>query len=214
VEPVSVDRLVQALLRANSHEGRTIVDQALEDGMSPIAVLDELLAPAMHEVGRRWETGQIGVAHEHLASAASGRVLAGVVPALVAAEPGSRPRVLLAGAQGERHDLGLRMAQSVLDGAGYTVVFAGADLPGAALVDAVAAMQPRLVGISSIGAWDPMAARESVRRVLAGHPDVGILLGGPGWEGFEAPEPDRVVRVGRLEELLPAAERLTAAAAR
>jgi cobalamin-dependent methionine synthase I len=207
---VSVDRLVQALLRANSHEGRTIVDQALQEGVGPVRALDELLAPAMHEVGRRWEAGRIGVAHEHLASAAAGQVLAGLSPLLVTAEPGSRPRVLLACAQGERHDLGLRMAQSVMEGAGYAVYFAGPDLPAEALVDAADALGPALVGISSIGVWDPAAARDSVRRLLAHDPSVGVLLGGPGWEGYAPPEPGRVVRVERLADLLAAAGQVTA----
>jgi methanogenic corrinoid protein MtbC1 len=209
VEAVRIERLTEALLRANSHECRTIVDEALTEGMEPIQALDELLAPAMHEVGRRWEAGTIGVAHEHLAAAAAGRVLAGITPALVTADPGSRPRVLLAGAQGERHDLGLLMAQSVLEGAGYAVEYAGPDLPAAALVKAADALRPTLVGISNICAWDPVAARDSVRRLLAGNPAVCVLLGGPGWEGYEPPEPGRVVLVRRLAELLPAAERLT-----
>jgi methanogenic corrinoid protein MtbC1 len=211
LKAVRVERLTDALLRANSHEGRTIVDEALTQGMEPIHALDELLAPAMHEVGRRWEAGHIGVAQEHLAAAAAGRVLAGIGPALVAADPGSRPRVLLAGAQGERHDLGLLMAQSVLEGAGYTVDYAGPDLPAAALAKTADALRPTLVGISNVCAWDPVAARDSVRQLLAGDPAVGVLLGGPGWEGYEPPEPDRVVLVGRLADLLPAAERLIVA---
>jgi MerR family transcriptional regulator, light-induced transcriptional regulator len=208
---VRVERMVQALLRANAHEGGTVVAEALREGMMPVQALDELLAPAMHEVGRRWELGQIGVAQEHLACAAAGRVLTGLTPALGTRPAGSGPRVLLAGAQGERHDLGLRMARGVLEGAGYTVDYAGADLPGGALVAAAETREPALVGISSIGAWEPAAARDSVRRLLAGDPAVGLLLGGPGWEGYEPPDPARVERVGRLADLLPAAERLTRA---
>ena len=101
----------------------------MQRGLSPIEVLDDVVTPAMHEVGHRWERGTIGIAEEHLASSVISRMLTRLAPLLITAPARSRPAVLMAGAQGERHVLGLQMASDVLEGAGYAVKYAGADLP-------------------------------------------------------------------------------------
>ena len=40
-----------------------------------------------------------------------------------------------------------------------------------------------------------------------------MVLGGAGWHGFDPPDPDRVVWVADMQELLATARRLTADAA-
>jgi 5-methyltetrahydrofolate--homocysteine methyltransferase len=89
-------------------------------------------------------------------------------------------RVLLAGAQGEHHVVGLEMASIVVGHAGYDVLLLGADVPVAAITAAVVRHRPAVVGFTAATALTAVnlpAAFEAVRR--AG-PDIGILVGGRG----------------------------------
>jgi len=155
--PGPVATLVDALLRADAADAADAVEIALERGIDPIGVLDEVITPAMHEIGRHWETGTIGIAEEHLAASVTGRMLTRLAPLLITAPARSRPPVLMASAQGERHVLGLQMASDVLEGAGYEVKLAGADLPSQALLAFAERRRPALVAIACTGSWSQAA---------------------------------------------------------
>jgi methanogenic corrinoid protein MtbC1 len=87
-------------------------------------------------------------------------------------------RVLLAGAQGELHVVGLEMAGSLLLHAGYDVLVLGADLPVAEVDAAVWTHAPSVIGFTT--ATDATATHlprtfEAVRRCRR---QTGILVGG------------------------------------
>jgi methanogenic corrinoid protein MtbC1 len=110
----------------------------------------------------------------------------------VACERASR-RVLLAGAQGEHHIVGLEMASSVILHAGYDVRLLGADLPVTEIGGAVARHRPAVGGFTtatSMSAINLPAAFDAVRRVDS---DVGIVVGGRGVDPGLAARPDVVV---------------------
>jgi len=124
---------------------------------------------------------------------------------------GRRARVLLACAQGERHVLGLQMACDVLEGAGYAIKHAGADLPAHALLTYAERDRPALVALACTGTWAAAAdIRSAIGQLIEAQPDVCVVLGGAGWHGFDPPDPERVVRVDNMRDLLATARRLTA----
>lgn len=89
----------------------------------------ELLAPLIRAVGDAWHAGRLSVAAEHLFSA---RVTALLQATLISAPAGhGRPVVICATVSGERHGLGLLMAQAMLAGHGLRVIDLGVDLPPA-----------------------------------------------------------------------------------
>ena len=174
-------RLLGAMLAADRPAAESVIDAALRTGEDGVAIVDGLLAPAMREVGRLWETGDASIADERLATALAHRLLARIYPSLVTAESRSRGRVLLAGVDGEQHLFGLRMIADVLEGAGFDVRNVAGALPPEALATAVRRHRPVLVGLA-----DTMGGaarlRESVQAVRAVEPGVPLLLGGAGAE--------------------------------
>ena len=136
-----------------------------------------MLAPAMYEVGRRWESGEIAIADEHLATAIAHGTLTRIYPRLATAEPRSQGVVLLAGADGEEHVLGLRMVADVLEAAGFDVRNIGGALPADQLSAAVRRHQPMLVGLANT-LGGPRTLMSSVDAVRVVDPELPILLGG------------------------------------
>ena len=208
--PGPASTLLDALLRADAADAADAVEDALEQGVDALGVLDDVITPAMHEVGRQWEHGTIGIAEEHLAASVTARMLTRLAPLLITAPARSRPRVLMAAAQGERHVLGLQMACDVLEGAGYEVKFAGADLPARALVAYTERERPALLAIACTGSWAPAAdIRTAITQLVDAQPGLGVMLGGAGWHGFTPPGSGRVVLAENMRSLLPLAARLT-----
>jgi methanogenic corrinoid protein MtbC1 len=171
--------------------------------IAPVAVLDDILAPSMHDIGALWERNEITVADEHLATAMAHQLLAAVAPGLVLAPARSRETILLATPATEGHTMGLLMANDVLYGAGYRTVLLGAGVPDVALGSALLRHRPRIVAVSStMDAPDEFAA---VARVVGeALPEAQMIIGGK--SGRAAPSVVPTHNVDRLDGLLAVVE--------
>jgi MerR family transcriptional regulator, light-induced transcriptional regulator len=108
-------------------------------------VLRDAVLPYLGELGDRWERGEASVAQEHFASA----FLRGRLLGLARGWDGGRgPRVLLAAAPGDQHDLGLICFGLALRGHGWRITFLGADTPLATATEAARLLSPRLVVVT------------------------------------------------------------------
>jgi methylmalonyl-CoA mutase cobalamin-binding subunit len=87
----------------------------------------ERAVPFLEELGKRWESSALTVAHEHFASAIVENALTSVWRPLSVRSRGGR--VVLAALEGELHSLGLHMAAVLLTIAGLEVVFLGPNTP-------------------------------------------------------------------------------------
>ena len=85
-----------------------------------------MLAPALIEVGVRWEAGDVTVAQEHLATST---VRAAMQRLLADARADVRGVAVLACAPGEQHEIGLLMLAVLLRADGWQVAYLGADTP-------------------------------------------------------------------------------------
>lgn len=150
--------------------------------MSIPKLYQQVITPAMHEIGRLWEAGALTVADEHLATALTHRVLAALRPPLQleahAGEAGESGRAMLATVEGEQHALGLRMAADVLEDAGFEVIYLGADVPTEALLQAVKSLSPDLLALSATMPELAPRLEEVSAEVRRLHPDVSLIVGG------------------------------------
>lgn len=173
---------LEALRAADAAGAYKIASRALAEGMSLAAFYQQVVTPAMYELGRLWERGAITVADEHMATALTHRVLAALRPPAFAdpafeRDPG-KPRAMLATVQGEHHALGLRMAADLLEDAGYQTIYLGADVPSAALLRAIEALSPSLLGLSATMPESRARLEDLVAEIRAEHPRLPLLIGG------------------------------------
>jgi len=176
--PAYAQRYGDALGVADAAAAEQVVDEALVAGLAPAAIQSLVIEPAMIRVGEQWEANTITVADEHLATAITQAVLIRLLEGLTVARARSRERILLAAAEGQVHVLGLRMVADVLEGAGYEVLYLGADVPVDALRRFAAEQQPAVTGLAvgmSVGVG---ALAESIHAVHEACPATKIMLGG------------------------------------
>jgi diguanylate cyclase (GGDEF)-like protein len=173
-------RYGDALRAADAHSAERVIEEALEQGMSAVEVQTDLIRPAMAWIGELWETSAISVADEHLATAVSQRMLMRLLEPLQTAAPRSRNRVLLAAVEGQHHVLGLRMVADVLEGAGFDVLYLGADVPTGALVEFIRQHEPAIVGLSLSFGGASGKLVETIAAIHDAQAETRILLGGDG----------------------------------
>lgn len=169
-----------ALRAADGAAAERVALDCLRRGMGVEALYGRVIAPAMWRIGSLWEKGAITVADEHLATALTHRVMASVYGVSFGGAISRPGRILLAAAEGEQHELGLRMVADVLELNGFEVDYLGGGVPLDALLSAVASREPHLVGLSSTLASGVSSLTAMVSHLGEDFPDMPILLGGQG----------------------------------
>jgi DNA-binding transcriptional MerR regulator len=130
--PLSPAPLLEALVRLDDVGANAVLDRLLA-AFSVETVMTEALVPALHEIGERWERGDITVGQEHFAST----ILRGRLLALARGwDQGGGASIVLACPPGERHDLPLVMLGLALRSRGWRITFLGADTPLESVDDA------------------------------------------------------------------------------
>jgi DNA-binding transcriptional MerR regulator/methylmalonyl-CoA mutase cobalamin-binding subunit len=195
--PDAREELAAALEGFDEASAHAVVDSLLAR-MSLDAVLRDVVVPYLHDLGERWEHGEVSVAQEHFASS----VLRGRLLGLARGwGRGLGPRVVLACAPGEQHDLGLIAFGLALRARGWRIVYLGTDTPLASVADAARACHPEFVVVSAVGRRVFGRHRSELEQLAAEH---RLCLGGAGAAAANV-ENVEVLAAGPVEE----AERLT-----
>jgi excisionase family DNA binding protein len=178
------DRVRVRLLEGDDSGASSVVDQALVSGASPTDVYVDIIAPAMRDIGAKWEKGSVTVAEEHRASAAARRVVSRVSPRFTR-RGRSRGIVILGAAAGDPHELPVAMIADVLRGASYDVVELGGNTPIESFVQMAKRVDAVAVGISASTRDSIAAVTETVRALRRARPHIPILVGGPAFASGE-----------------------------
>jgi methanogenic corrinoid protein MtbC1 len=157
---------------------------------------EQVVEPALREVGRLWYANRISVADEHLATNMAEFAVASLYPRF--SWPARGPKVLLACAGGERHEFGVRMVADLLALDGWDDRFLGGDVPSEDLARSAQRFAPRVVAISVTLATHLPATKEAIRLVRSALPPARVLVGGLATRGhgWEALGVDAVARSG------------------
>jgi len=169
-------------MHALSHLDERLFDASLrsESGrLGLLRFLSERVAPFLQKVGEGWRAGRVQVYQEHWASEKLRTHLLECWQPLARTNAGAP--VVLATLPGDRHDLGLHMAATVVAMCGWQVVFLGRDTPVQDIALAAENRQASAV-VLSISAWserDLSFANLTALRALL-EEDVEIVVGGAG----------------------------------
>lgn len=169
-----------ALLAGDEIAAEQVIRDAIDAELTMAQVDDEIIAPSLWLVGELWERGDISVAHEHLATEISIRVLALEREARRVAGARGVHGVMLATPSGEQHTVALRMVANLLREAGYQVRMLGADVPAADLAALADRHRPDVICMSSTmpGGGDRlMISIHEVQQLWQGS---GFVVGGRG----------------------------------
>lgn len=171
---------------------RTMNGEQLDDVLAEAAltfsqalVIEEVVAPLVREIGERWRTGELRVAHEHLASGAIRGFLTRIRSSVRPAE--QAPCIVVATPAGQWHELGALMAATMAAIDGWRVIYLGANLPAEDIAAAAQAVDARIVAVSIVYPLDdPQLATElqRLRRLLRN--DVSVIAGGRGADAYRS----------------------------
>jgi len=173
-------RSMQRLARLD-HPGDVarILAESRRLGIPAMDLMLGILQPLLVEIGLLWAAGRVTVAAEHHFSALVDDLLAHLRPGPdPAAEPGP-PRLVLLGAEGNDHVLGLKMAGPYFLAAGVPTLTLLTPLPARELLELLDHHRPAAVGFSIALPEQLAQVQETARRIRRlPAPPRHLLVGG------------------------------------
>ena len=145
-----LNTLYQSVIKGDAAGVTEGVQQALETGHHPAAILDQAMIAAMGEVGRRFEAQEYFVPEMLIAARAMKAGMAILKPRLLEADIEPVSKVVLGTVKGDLHDIGKNLVGMMLEGAGFEVIDLGVDVPPEQFTEAIRQHQPRFVGMSAL----------------------------------------------------------------
>lgn len=142
--------LKQAVVELKYQEIGAMVRQALEAGMQPLKVLDQLKS-GLDAVGEMYHKREYFLSELYMAGETMLAAMEVLMPSLSnEAVQGSEGTVVLGSIQGDIHDFGKAIAKIFLVAAGFTVHDLGVDVPPARFVDEAVKADADIIGVSAL----------------------------------------------------------------
>jgi 5-methyltetrahydrofolate--homocysteine methyltransferase len=126
-----------------------LIDSLLKE-YPPDAILNQLLLPAMAEVGERMARGEMILPFVLQAAEVMKEAVTILDPYLSQAQTGKKGRLILATVYGDVHDIGKNLVGSILKNQGYEIIDLGKQVPLEEIVRAVRDKNPDAVGLSAL----------------------------------------------------------------
>ena len=147
-----ITKMSEVLKNGLTDEAKTLTQKALEDGMEPLAVIDQVLVPTLTEVGRRFQEFEIFLPELMMAGEAAEAMTAIVEQAtLDAGEPSlNKGTVILGQVEGDMHDIGRNIVGTLLKSHGFKVVDLGRDVPASTFLDSAEKEDADIIALSAL----------------------------------------------------------------
>ncbi len=144
--------IYRAILEGDRDNIINLVDNALESGMSPSGIVDDIMIPAINRAGELFDQRKYFLPQLIASAEAMKAALARVKPRLKREERGRLGKgvIVLATVKGDIHDIGKNIISLMLKNQGYKIVDLGKDVPAKAIIESMRRSKPDVVGLSAL----------------------------------------------------------------
>ncbi len=168
--------LTETILHGRKEEARVATKVALQD-KSGLEVVNEVLIPALDQVGKMYDSGQLFLP-QLIQSAEAAKVAFGLVKETFQDGTVSKGPIIMATVEGDIHDIGKNIVKVVLESYGYQVIDLGKDVPPAKVLEACRIHKPKAVGLSALMTTTVVSMEKTITLLKASGIRCPILVGG------------------------------------
>ncbi|MEX2153435.1 MAG: methionine synthase [Gemmatimonadaceae bacterium] len=163
------------------HRKKEGIETALDEASvreSPVKVLNEVLLPAMKEVGDKFGAGELILPFVLQSAEVMKKAVKHLEQFLERAEGFTKGKVVLATVYGDVHDIGKSLVNTILSNNGYTVYDLGKQVPVNTIIDKAIEVNADAIGLSALlvstSKQMPLCVQELDKRDLK----FPVLIGG------------------------------------
>ena len=194
----TLQQIASKLYEGSAPGVASLVQQALDEGLTAGEVLNGALVVGMDAVGRDFKAGELFVPEVLIAARAMHAGMDILKPLLAESEVPSAGKFMIGTVKGDLHDIGKNLVRMMMEGGGFEVIDLGVDVPPEGFVEAVQANNPDILGLSAlltttmtsmkevIEALEEAGLRDSVKIVIGGAPVTDAYASEIGADGYAA----------------------------
>ncbi len=172
-----IERYLKALLDGQRMEAQNLCIEYVHAEKTLKQLYEEVIKPALYEVGKLWERNQISVAEEHLATAITEGILnsfyADIIP-----EKYNHKKVVLACVEKEEHQVGIKMVADIFEMNQWESFFLGVGFPTIELIKYIKEIQPDILAISISVYFNFSRLKDMIYELRRALPHLRIIIGG------------------------------------
>ena len=159
--------LAEAIIKGDNVKSKEITQKLLDENVSPVEILNEGLVPGMDVVGRKFKANEMYIPEVLIAARAMHAAMDILKPLLTETGAPTKGTVILGTVQGDLHDIGKNLVGMMLEGAGFTVVDVGIDVPAEKFVEELKNKKAQLVGLSALLTTTMPAMKDVIEAIRA-----------------------------------------------
>ena len=179
IRPVNPE-LLEKLICGDFRGAREVISAIASEFASPDRLIVEALLPMMAEIGQRWESNELEVFQEHLATEAIRSLLAGLTFMIPEPRQETDAVALVSCAPDDEHELIPLALATYLAFQGWNVKNLGGSLPADQIALAVAALKPKALFLTFTMLSRLEAVLDLIEKVHGQSEHCQIIVGGHG----------------------------------
>jgi 5-methyltetrahydrofolate--homocysteine methyltransferase len=172
-------RLHDCILEGKRNAVDHILKDMLDAGASPMNIVDEIIIPALKEVGEKYELGEYFLPQLIQSAEAAQEVFKLLKERFPASQKKARGKVVLATVKGDIHDIGKNIVKVIMENYGFEVIDLGKDVaPEKITVELRKNPGIRLVGLSALMTTSIPAMEHTILEIKKLDPGCSVVVGG------------------------------------
>jgi 5-methyltetrahydrofolate--homocysteine methyltransferase len=172
--------LTDSVIKGDEDKIKLTILELLNAGTPAKEIMDDGLIAGMNIVGEKMETEEMFIPEVLMSAKAMSAGVEILKPQLTDEENAASGIMILGTVQGDLHDIGKNLVKMLMEGAGFSVIDLGTDVPPAAFVDAIKEHNADIVAMSALLTTTMPKMKETMEAMEnAGIRDqVKVLVGG------------------------------------
>ncbi|MDE6892664.1 MAG: cobalamin-dependent protein, partial [Lachnospiraceae bacterium] len=177
--PLANHQIYQDVMKGNRKQIKEHTKAAVESGQEAAFILNELLLPAIGEVGDLFDKGKYFLP-QLIASAEAMKLSIEYLEPLLATENGGEemPAIVIATVEGDIHDIGKNLVALMLKNHGFQVVDLGKDVSKETIAEAALKHHAKIIALSALMTTTMLEMKRVVDYVKQERLDVKVMIGG------------------------------------
>lgn len=168
---------IDSLIKGDRKKCQALLNKYLEANPNTTRIYEEVIKKSLYRVGEMWESNQISVATEHLATSITESLLNHIFQKSYSDRRVGK-KVIVAGTEREIHQVGIKMVADLFEKHGWETFFLGGNVPTKDLILFIKTTEPDLLALS-LSIYNNLPNMERmITKIRESYPALPIIIGG------------------------------------
>jgi len=171
--------LADFIIKGDNVKSKEIAQKLVDEGVSAVEILNDGLMPGMDVVGKKFKANEMYIPEVLIAARAMHAAMEVIKPLLSKSDTNTIGVVIIGTVQGDLHDIGKNLVGMMLEGAGFTVIDLGVDVPPQKFVEELNKNSARLLALSALLTTTMVSMESVIKAVRASDgKSIKVMVGG------------------------------------